>query len=74
MQEWIYVEHCGEIEDIIDFLWGKGVLVIYNSINLEEESLWRLLDPTMLLYSDHLTLLIPVVIDMRNSDLLTGLV
>lgn len=74
MQEGINIKHRGEIEDIIDLLRREGDLIIDYSIYLEEEGLWRLLDPTMFLHADHLTLLIPVIIYMRNGDLLTGLV
>ena len=74
MQEGIDIEDGGEVEDIVDLLRREGVLIIDDAIDLEEEGLGRLLDPTMLLHPNHLSFLVAVVVDVRDGDLLAGLV
>lgn len=74
MQEGIDIKNRRKIEDIIDFLRRKRILIIDYSINLEEKSLRCLFDPTMFLNTNHLSFLIPIIIYMRDGYLFTGLV
>jgi hypothetical protein len=73
-QERVDVEDSGEIEGIIDLLCSKSSLIIENSVDLEEKSLWGILDPGVLVYTNDLSLFISVIVDVGNSDFLASLI
>lgn len=73
-EEGVDVEYGGEIEGIIDLLGSKGSLIVEDTIDLEEEGLRGILDPRVLIDSNDFSLLIAIVLYMRDCDFLTGLV
>jgi hypothetical protein len=74
LQEWVDVESSREIEKVVNLLESLARFVIDDPIDLKEKSLWGLFDPAMFFDSNHLSLLVAIIIDVRYSDLLTGLV
>lgn len=74
LQEGVDVENGGEVEEVVDLLQHLAGLVVDHPVDLEEESLGRFFNPRVLLHSNHLSLLVPVIVDMRYSNLFAGFV
>ena len=73
-QEGVNIEGGGEIKHVIDFLESHGLFVVLDSVDLEEESFRRSLDPAVLLDPDDLSFFVAVVVNVRDGDLFAGVV
>lgn len=73
-QEGVNIEGGGKIKHVIDFLESHGLFVVLDSVDLEEESFRRSLDPAVLLDPDNLSFFVAVVVNVRDGDLFAGVV
>lgn len=74
LEERINIKRSWEVKRIVDLFECLSCFIICDSIYLKEKCFGSLFDPTMFLNPNNLTLLIAVVINMRNGYFFTSLI